>query len=164
MIENRPDCCISRQRAWGVPITAFCCEGCDEALVTPEVIEHVASIFEHEGADAWYARPASQLVPEGTRCAKCDGTEFRQETDILDVWLDSGASSIAVLERRGAGWPADMYLEGNDQFRGWFNSSLMVGLEAKNAAPYRTVLVHGMAVDEKGEKLSKSKGNAPDLD
>ncbi len=164
MIENRPDWCISRQRAWGVPITAFYCEGCDEAITSLEVIEHVASIFEHEGADAWYARQAAQLVPEGTTCPKCGGHDLRKESDILDVWLDSGASSLAVLEARGEGWPADMYLEGNDQFRGWFNSSLMVGLEAKGAAPYHTVLVHGMTVDEKGEKLSKSKGNAPDLE
>jgi isoleucyl-tRNA synthetase len=164
MITNRPDWCISRQRAWGVPITVFYCEGCEEALAGPEVIEHVASIFEHEGADAWYARPASQLVPEGTKCASCGATEFRKETDILDVWIDSGASSLAVLAARGLGWPADMYLEGNDQFRGWFNSSLMVGVETRGEAPYRTVLVHGMTVDEKGEKLSKRKGNAPDLD
>ncbi len=164
MIANRPDWCISRQRAWGVPITVFYCEGCNESLATPEVIEHVAKIFEREGADAWYAHDVAELLPPGTRCAGCGGSAFLKESDILDVWLDSGASSIAVLERRGMGWPADMYLEGNDQFRGWFNSSLMVGLEAKGAAPYRTVLVHGMTVDEKGEKLSKSKGNAPELD
>lgn len=164
MIANRPDWCISRQRAWGVPITAFYCEGCDDALITPEVIEHVATIFDEEGADAWFARPASELMPPGSSCAGCGGTAFRKETDILDVWIDSGASSIAVLKRRGMNWPADMYLEGNDQFRGWFNSSLMLGLECEGAPPYRTVLVHGMTVDEKGEKLSKSKGNAPDLD
>ncbi len=103
-------------------------------------------------------------MPVGTACDGCGGTEFRKETDILDVWIDSGASSIAVLKRRGLSWPADMYLEGNDQFRGWFNSSLMLGLECEGAPPYRTVLVHGMTVDEKGEKLSKSKGNGPDLD
>jgi isoleucyl-tRNA synthetase len=163
MIANRPDWCISRQRAWGVPITVFYCEGCGEAVISPEITEHVALIFEHEGADAWYSRPAADLVPEGTLCGNCGGTELRKETDILDVWIDSGASSVAVLVPRGLGWPADMYLEGNDQFRGWFNSSLMVGLEGEGAAPYRTVLVHGMTVDEKGEKLSKSKGNAMDL-
>ena len=164
MIANRPDWCISRQRSWGVPITAFYCEGCDTALTTPEVIDFVASVFDVEGADAWFARPASELMPAGTSCAGCGGTEFRKETDILDVWIDSGASSIAVLKRRGLSWPADMYLEGNDQFRGWFNSSLMLGLECEGAPPYRTVLVHGMTVDDKGEKLSKSKGNGPDLD
>ncbi len=164
MIANRPDWCISRQRSWGVPITAFYCEGCDLALTTSEVIEFVAAVFDEEGADAWFARPASELMPAGTSCAGCGGTDFRKETDILDVWIDSGASSIAVLKRRGLSWPADMYLEGNDQFRGWFNSSLMLGLECEGAPPYRTVLVHGMTVDEKGEKLSKSKGNGPDLD
>lgn len=164
MIANRPDWCISRQRSWGVPITAFYCESCDEPLTSPEVIEFVASVFDEEGADAWFARPASELMPAGTSCAGCGGTEFRKETDILDVWIDSGASSIAVLKRRGLSWPADMYLEGNDQFRGWFNSSLMLGLECEGAPPYRTVLVHGMTVDDKGEKLSKSKGNGPDLD
>ncbi|MGB5035911.1 MAG: isoleucine--tRNA ligase [Blastocatellia bacterium] len=164
MIANRPDWCISRQRSWGVPITAFYCEGCDLALTTPAVIEFVAAVFDEEGADAWFARPASELMPVGTACDGCGGTEFRKETDILDVWIDSGASSIAVLKRRGLSWPADMYLEGNDQFRGWFNSSLMLGLECEGAPPYRTVLVHGMTVDEKGEKLSKSKGNGPDLD
>jgi isoleucyl-tRNA synthetase len=164
MIANRPDWCISRQRSWGVPITAFYCEGCDAALTTPEVIDFVASVFDEEGADAWFARPASELMPAGTSCPGCGGAEFRKETDILDVWIDSGASSIAVLKRRGLSWPADMYLEGNDQFRGWFNSSLMLGLECEGAPPYRTVLVHGMTVDDKGEKLSKSKGNGPDLD
>jgi isoleucyl-tRNA synthetase len=161
-IEGRPDWCISRQRAWGVPITVFTCKSCDKTLSTPAVIEHVACVFEREGADAWFARPAAELLPEGTIC-ECGGADFEKEADILDVWLDSGSSSLAVCERRDMGWPTDMYLEGNDQFRGWFNSSLIVALEARNAAPYRTVLVHGMTVDDKGEKLSKSKGNAPDL-
>ncbi len=127
MIANRPDWCISRQRSWGVPITAFYCEGCDSALTTPEVIDFVAAMFDEEGADAWFSRPSAELMPAGTSCAGCGGTEFRKETDILDVWIDSGASSIAVLKRRGLSWPADLYLEGNDQFRGWFNSSLMIG-------------------------------------
>lgn len=163
MIENRPDWCISRQRAWGVPITVFACDGCGELLLDEAIFEHVARIFEHEGADAWYSRDTSELLPAGTTCPRCGHGHFIKENDILDVWIDSGVSSLAVVERRGLGWPADMYLEGNDQFRGWFNSSLMVGVETRGAAPYRTVLVHGMTVDEKGEKLSKSKGNTPDL-
>jgi isoleucyl-tRNA synthetase len=163
MISGRPDWCISRQRAWGVPITAFYCAKCDATLATPEIVEHVAAIFEREGADAWYARESADLLPPNTVCPSCDGTDFVKELDILDVWIDSGVSSLAVMDRRGLGWPADMYLEGNDQFRGWFNSSLMVGVETRGAAPYRTVLCHGMTVDEKGQKLSKSLGNAPDL-
>lgn len=164
MMVGRPDWCISRQRAWGVPITVFTCAVCDTSLASPEIIEHVAKIFEREGADAWYAHPAADLLPDGTTCASCGGAELTKESDILDVWIDSGASSLAVCEARGLGWPTDMYLEGNDQFRGWFNSSLLVGLETHGEAPYRTVLVHGMTVDEKGRKLSKRLGNAPDLD
>jgi isoleucyl-tRNA synthetase len=159
MFRDRPDWCISRQRAWGVPITVFYCEDCGESLVDPKVIEYVAKVFEKESADAWYEREASELVPPGTKCA-CGSSKFGKEMDILDVWLDSGSSSQAVLEPRGLPYPADVYLEGGDQFRGWFNSSLVVGLEAKGEPPYRTVITYGWTVDEKGKKMSKSLGNA----
>jgi isoleucyl-tRNA synthetase len=159
MFYGRPDWCISRQRSWGVPITVFYCEGCEEALVEPAVIEHVAKIFERESADAWYTREAEALLPNDAVCRRCGASRFRKEMDILDVWIDSGASSLAVLEPRGLPYPADVYLEGGDQFRGWFNSSLVVGLEVKGAAPYRTVVTNGWAIDVQGEKMSKSKGN-----
>jgi isoleucyl-tRNA synthetase len=158
MFKDRPDWCISRQRVWGVPITVFYCEDCGESLVDPKVIEYVAQVFERESADAWYEREASELVPPGTKCG-CGSSRLSKEMDILDVWLDSGSSSIAVLEPRGLPYPADVYLEGGDQFRGWFNSSLVVGLEAKGEPPYREVITYGWTVDEKGEKMSKSKGN-----
>ena len=159
MFVSRPDWCISRQRSWGVPITVFYCEGCEEALLDQNVINHVADIFEQESADAWYSREAEALLPEGAHCSKCGSTRFRKESDILDVWLDSGTSSIAVLEPRGLPYPANVYLEGGDQFRGWFNSSLVVGLEVRGEPPYRTVITNGWAVDGQGEKMSKSKGN-----
>ncbi|QQS46143.1 MAG: isoleucine--tRNA ligase [Acidobacteriota bacterium] len=159
MFRDRPDWCISRQRAWGVPITVFYCEDCGESLCDVKVINHVADIFEKESADAWYLREAEYLMPEGTKCGKCGSSRFRKEMDILDVWLDSGSSSIAVLERYGLPYPADVYLEGGDQFRGWFNSSLVVGLEVKGRPPYRTVITNGWTVDANGEKMSKSKGN-----
>jgi isoleucyl-tRNA synthetase len=159
MFYGRPDWCISRQRSWGVPITVFYCESCEEALVDPKVIEHVATIFETESADAWYSHEAEALLPEGASCSKCGSTRMRKEMDILDVWIDSGSSSIAVLEPRGLPYPADIYLEGGDQFRGWFNSSLVVGLTVKGAPPYRGVITNGWAVDGQGEKMSKSKGN-----
>ncbi|HEY8460771.1 MAG TPA: class I tRNA ligase family protein, partial [Blastocatellia bacterium] len=151
----------SRQRAWGVPITVFYCEDCGESLVDPKVINYVADIFEKESADAWYEREASELVPPGTKCG-CGSSKLTKEMDILDVWIDSGSSSLAVLEPRGLPYPADVYLEGGDQFRGWFNSSLVVGLEAKGEPPYRTVITNGWAVDVSGEKMSKSKGTGVD--
>jgi isoleucyl-tRNA synthetase len=161
MFKGRPDWCVSRQRLWGVPIPVFYCNGCDEAIADAEIIVHVASLFEKETADVWYNREAKDLLPEGFTCPKCSGGDFRKETDILDVWFDSGASSIAVLEhRKNLRWPADVYIEGGDQFRGWFNSSLMVGLAAHDSAPYKTVLTHGWVVDGEGKKLSKSAGTA----
>ncbi|MGZ8843302.1 MAG: isoleucine--tRNA ligase, partial [Pyrinomonadaceae bacterium] len=161
MIKGRPDWCVSRQRVWGVPIPAFYCQQCSHVVADPAVIRHVADIFEKESADAWYKREASGLLPEGFKCPKCAATDFTKETDILDVWFDSGASSIAVLENReGLRWPADIYMEGGDQFRGWFNSSLFVGLAVHDRAPYETVMTYGWAVDAEGRAMHKSAGNA----
>ena len=161
MIKGRPDWCVSRQRSWGVPIPVFYCQACDEAIADPQIINHVADIFARETADAWYARPESELLPEGFACPKCNSADFRKETDILDVWFDSGSSCVAVLETRGDNlrFPADVYLEGGDQYRGWFNSSLMCGLAAHDTAPYKTVITHGWVVDGEGRKQSKSIGN-----
>jgi len=161
MLRNRPDWCVSRQRVWGVPIPAFFCADCGETIADEKVIEHVSSIFARETADAWYAREAEYLLPEGFACPKCAGTKFTKEQDILDVWFDSGSSSLAVLAaERGLPWPADVYLEGPDQYRGWFNSSLMVGLAARDQAPYKTVVTHGWTVDGEGKAMHKSTGNA----
>src|SRR5205085_4710959 len=161
MQKGRPDWCVSRQRVWGVPIPVFYCAACNEAVADPSVVNHVADIFEKEAADAWYVREALELLPEGYKCAKCGGNEWTKETDILDVWFDSGSSSIAVLERReNLRWPAEVYLEGGDQYRGWFNSSLMVGLAAHDRAPFKTVLTHGWVVDGQGKAMHKSAGNA----
>ncbi len=161
MFKGRPDWCVSRQRSWGVPIPVFYCNGCDEAVADPEIIDHVADIFAVETADAWYARPESELLPDGYKCVKCEGTEFRKETDILDVWFDSGSSCVAVLETRGdtLRFPADVYLEGGDQYRGWFNSSLSCGIAAHDSAPYKQIITHGWVVDGEGRKQSKSIGN-----
>lgn len=161
MFVGRPDWCVSRQRVWGVPIPVFYCAGCDEAVADPRVIDHVADIFASETSDAWYAREPEYLLPEGFVCNGCGGSHFTKELDILDVWFDSGSSSLAVLEReRGLPWPADIYLEGPDQYRGWFNSSLMVALAAHDQAPYRTVITHGWTVDGEGKAMHKSTGNA----
>jgi isoleucyl-tRNA synthetase len=161
MFKTRPDWCVSRQRVWGVPIPAFYCAGCGETIADEKVIDHVSSIFARETADAWYSREPEYLLPEGFTCPKCGGSLFTKETDILDVWFDSGSSSIAVLEaERHLPWPADVYLEGPDQYRGWFNSSLMVGLAAHDRAPYKTVITHGWTVDGEGKAMHKSTGNA----
>ncbi|HEY0171991.1 MAG TPA: isoleucine--tRNA ligase [Pyrinomonadaceae bacterium] len=160
MQKGRPDWCVSRQRVWGVPIPAFYCS-CGEAIAGRGTIDHVADVFERETTDAWYRREAKELLPEGFKCPECGGTEFTKETDILDVWFDSGVSSVAVLEAyEGLRWPADVYLEGGDQFRGWFNSSLMVGLAAHDRAPYRAVVTHGWTLDAQGRAMHKSAGNA----
>lgn len=161
MFRGRPDWCVSRQRVWGVPIPVFYCKGCDEAIAEPALVDHIADIFEKETGDAWYLRSENELLPEGFACPKCGASEFRKETDILDVWFDSGSSCVAVLETRGdtLRFPADVYLEGGDQYRGWFNSSLMVGLAAHGTAPYRRVITHGWVVDGEGRKQSKSLGN-----
>jgi len=158
MFAGRLDWCISRQRAWGVPITVFYCGSCGAELVSTEVIEYIAKIFEREGADAWYSREVEYLLPPGTKCAGCGGTNFTKEMDILDVWLDSGASWI-TMKRAGYPIPTDVYIEGSDQYRGWFNSSLVVCLQLEGTSPYRTCITHGYTVDAQGEKMSKSKGN-----
>ena len=161
MFKNRPDWCVSRQRSWGVPIPVFYCQKCNETIADPKIVNHVADIFAKETADAWYARPESELLPEGFACPKCSSTDFSKETDILDVWFDSGSSCVAVLETRGdtLRFPADVYLEGGDQYRGWFNSSLMCGLAAHDIAPYKQIITHGWVVDGEGKKQSKSVGN-----
>lgn len=164
MLKGRPDWCVSRQRVWGVNIPVFYCARCNEAVSDPAVINHVADIFERESGDAWYTRSAEELLPEGYAC-KCGTREWTKESDILDVWFDSGTSSIAVLENREElRWPADVYIEGGDQFRGWFNSSLMIGIAAHDRAPYKTVITHGWTLDAQGRAMHKSAGNAIEPD
>jgi isoleucyl-tRNA synthetase len=161
MVAHRPDWTISRQRVWGVPIVAFYCAGCEALLLEQSVIEHVAQIFgEGRGIEEWYLRREEDLVPPGTRCAGCGGTAFRRGTDTLDVWFDSGCSHAAVLETRPElRWPAELYLEGSDQHRGWFHSSLLEAMATRGAPPYKAVLTCGFVVDGEGRKMSKSVGN-----
>jgi len=162
MVAHRPDWTLSRQRVWGVPIVAFYCEGCGELLLDERVIEHVAGLFaEGRGIEEWYLRSEAELLPAGTRCAKCGGERFRKETDILDVWFDSGCSHAAVLEMRPElHWPAELYLEGSDQHRGWFHSSLLEAMSTRGAPPYKAVLTCGFVVDGEGRKMAKSGDNA----
>jgi isoleucyl-tRNA synthetase len=157
MIENRPDWCLSRQRTWGVPIPVFYCEGCGEPLVSPKVMDEVARAFEEEGIEAWYRRPPAAFT-KGQTCA-CGKSDFRREQDILDVWWDSGVSWSAVAEKEGLGVPVDLYLEGSDQHRGWFHSSLLTAVAIRDGAPYEAVLTHGFVLDAQGKAMSKSLGN-----
>ena len=159
MIEKRPDWCVSRQRFWGVPIIVFFCDGCGEQLQDYKALRNVIEWFKKEGADAWYKHSPEELLPPGTKC-ECGAPKWRKENDILDVWFDSGSSNLAVLH--GKEWPADVYLEGPDQYRGWFHSSLLVATGVKHAAPYRGVVTHGWTLDEQGRPMSKSLGNSID--
>ena len=162
MVESRTDWCISRQRAWGVPIPIFYCEDCGEVICTDETIKNVAKIFDKESSDAWVKYSAEELLPQGFKCPKCGKTHFRKEKDIMDVWFDSGVSWRAVVEKRSdelGHTPVDMYLEGSDQHRGWFQSSLLTAIATQGKAPYKQVLTHGFVFGEDGRKMSKSLGN-----
>lgn len=162
MVESRTDWCISRQRAWGVPIPIFYCEDCGEVICDDRTIENVARIFEEESSDAWVKYPAEELLPEGYVCPKCGKKHFKKEKDIMDVWFDSGVSWRAVVEKRSeelGHTPVDMYLEGSDQHRGWFQSSLLTSIATQGKAPYKQVLTHGFVFGEDGRKMSKSLGN-----
>ena len=162
MIRDRSDWCISRQRKWGVPIPIVYCRDCGKPVVTEETISAIAELFRREGSDAWFLRDASEIIPAGVKCA-CGCGEFVKEMDILDVWFDSGVSHAAVLEERGQlQWPADLYLEGNDQYRGWFQSSLLTSVATTGKAPYKAVCTHGMVLDGEGRAMHKSAGNAID--
>ena len=161
MVAGRPDWCISRQRAWGVPIPAIDCTSCGTAILTRELVDRAAAVFDTYGADAWYERPIEEFVPAGFACPACGHTSFERERDILDVWFDSGSSHEAVLPfRPELTWPADIYLEGSDQHRGWFQSSLLVGMGTRGRPPFHQVLTHGFIVAEDGRKMSKSLGNS----
>src|ERR1700726_3827249 len=157
MVEKRPDWCVSRQRFWGVPIIVFYCDACGKRLEDFTALRNVLDWFKKEGADAWYKHTPEELLPAGTKCP-CGATKWRKENDILDVWFDSGSSHLAVL--KGKEWPADVYLEGPDQYRGWFHSSLLVATGIRDKAPFRSVVTHGWTLDEKGQPMSKSLGNA----
>ena len=157
MIEDRNDWCISRQRTWGVPIPVFYCKECEHEYVTPESLEKVQNIVKEQGTNAWFGLSEKELMPEGAKCS-CGSTEFKKGTDIMDVWFDSGSTHESVLAERGLP-EADLYLEGSDQYRGWFQSSLLTSVAVKGKAPYKEVLTHGYTVDEQGRKMSKSIGN-----
>ncbi|MBF0458094.1 MAG: isoleucine--tRNA ligase [Nitrospirae bacterium] len=160
MVKNRPDWCISRQRTWGVPIALLLCKECGEVVTDKVVLDKIVAQFREHSSDVWFTLEPQELLPDGYKCKKCGGGTFAKETDILDVWFDSGVSQAAVLERRSnLTWPADMYLEGSDQHRGWFQSSLLASMATKSRAPFKTVLTHGFVVDGKGKKMSKSLGN-----
>lgn len=166
MVEERPDWCISRQRNWGVPIPVFKCRDCGEVVANEDTFDAVIDLFNREGADAWFVREPSDYLPEGVACPKCGGTDFAPDENILDVWWESGVSHVDVLRHRAeedhTHWPAEMYLEGSDQHRGWFQSSLLCGVGAYGAAPYKNVMCCGFTVDEEGRKMSKSLGNGID--
>ena len=159
MILERTDWCISRQRRWGLPIPVFYCDDCSKPVCTDESIESVAKIYETEGSNAWFEREAAELLPEGFTCPHCGGKHFTKETDTLDGWFDSGSTHYAAMERDQGFWPATMYIEGLDQYRGWFQSSLLTSVATTGHAPYKSVLTHGYVVDGEGRKMSKSVGN-----
>jgi len=166
MVANRGDWCISRQRSWGVPIPIFYCKECGKELINDQTISHLQELFREHGSDVWFAREAGELLPPGIQCPHCSSKEFTKEKDIMDVWFDSGTSHMGVLDQNPEWpelrWPADLYLEGSDQHRGWFNSSLSTSVAVTGEAPYRAVLTHGFVVDEQGRKMSKSLGNVVD--
>ena len=163
MVATRPDWCISRQRLWGVPIAVFFCQGCGEVLKSPEARKAVIELFRREGSDSWYKLDAGTILPPGTKCQKCSGTDFRKEMDIIDVWFESGSSQAAVLGHEAdLPWPADLYLEGGDQYRGWFHSSLLCAIGLHGSSPYKGVVTHGWTLDDQGRAQSKSIGNTVD--
>ncbi len=159
MIAERPDWCISRQRFWGVPLIIFTCGQCKAILKDVDALRHVLPFFKREGADAWYTHSAEELLPPGTKCPECGASKWQKENDILDVWFDSGSTSLAVLSLEDGTWPADVYLEGPDQYRGWFHSSLLIGVGTRDRAPYKQVVTHGWTLDPQGRPMSKSLGN-----
>jgi isoleucyl-tRNA synthetase len=163
MIQTRPDWCISRQRVWGVPIAVFLCEACGKPLNDHAVNQKVVELFKRSGADAWFSSESDTIVPAGTKCPHCSGTKFEKETDIFDVWLESGASYLALIDDEPSyPWPSDLYLEGGDQYRGWFQSSLLCAMGTHATPPYRGVVTPGWTLDEKGQAMSKSRGNDVD--
>jgi isoleucyl-tRNA synthetase len=163
MIQTRPDWCISRQRVWGVPIAVFLCEKCGQPLNDHGVNRKVVELFARAGADAWFTPESATILPGGTKCPHCGGGKFEQETDIFDVWLESGASYLALLaDEPDYPWPSDLYLEGGDQYRGWFQSSLLCAMGTQGTPPYKGVVTPGWTLDEKGQAMSKSRGNDVD--
>ncbi len=159
MLEGRPDWCISRQRSWGVPIPAFLCRNCGHVLAGHRIALYIADIFSQEGADAWFIKEPAELLPPNTTCPECGADDFEKENNILDVWFESGASHNVLDRHKDLTWPADIYIEGHDQYRGWFNSSLLIGVAVKGDSPYKTCITHGFVLDEKGRGMSKSLGN-----
>ncbi|MDH5467099.1 MAG: isoleucine--tRNA ligase [Candidatus Aminicenantes bacterium] len=164
MVSARPDWCISRQRSWGVPIPAFYCHDCGHILADEKTILRIADVFSKEGSNSWFLKEAGELLPADVKCPQCGSQRFNKENNILDVWFESGASHNVLGKRPDLPWPSDVYVEGNDQYRGWFNSSLFIGVAAKKASPYKAVITHGFVLDEQGRGMSKSLGNFVDPD